>query len=96
MYLGTESSMTEAKLTIGHIAKAAGVHIETVRYYQRRGLVSLPPNVREDFGITRRRPRVGCVSIKRAQALGCPQRSAAAINARCQRGLHRKPLARGR
>lgn len=27
---GTESSMSEAKLTIGRIARAAGVHIETV------------------------------------------------------------------
>ena len=27
--------MTEAKLTIGHIARSAGVNIETVRYYQR-------------------------------------------------------------
>jgi MerR family mercuric resistance operon transcriptional regulator len=35
--------MAEAKLTIGHIARAAGVNVETVRYYQRRGLVSLPP-----------------------------------------------------
>jgi hypothetical protein len=32
MYLGTESSMTEAKLTIGHIAHAAAVNVETVRY----------------------------------------------------------------
>jgi hypothetical protein len=31
--------MTEAKVTIGHIAHAAGVNVETVRYYQRRGLV---------------------------------------------------------
>jgi hypothetical protein len=35
--------MTVAKLTIGHIARSAGVNIETVRYYQRRGLVPLPP-----------------------------------------------------
>ncbi len=34
--------MTEAKFTIGHML-AAGVHIETVRYYQRRGLVNLSP-----------------------------------------------------
>jgi MerR HTH family regulatory protein len=32
--------MTEAKLTIGHVANAAGVNVETVRYYQRRGLVA--------------------------------------------------------
>jgi len=29
-------------LTIGALAKAAGVHVETVRYYQRRGLVEKP------------------------------------------------------
>jgi hypothetical protein len=32
--------MTEAKLTIGHVANAAVVNVETVRYYQRRGLVA--------------------------------------------------------
>ena len=42
--------MTEAKLTIGHIARSAGVNIETVRYYQRRGLVALPPNGRRPPG----------------------------------------------
>lgn len=29
--------------TIGALAKAAGVGVETVRYYQRRGLLSEPP-----------------------------------------------------
>ena len=29
-------------LTIGRLAKAAGVNIETIRYYQRRGLVEEP------------------------------------------------------
>ena len=29
-------------LTIGGLAKAAGVHVETIRYYQRRGLLSEP------------------------------------------------------
>ena len=29
--------------TIGGLAKAAGVSVETVRYYQRRGLLSEPP-----------------------------------------------------
>jgi MerR family mercuric resistance operon transcriptional regulator len=28
--------------TIGALAKAAGVHVETVRYYQRRGLLAVP------------------------------------------------------
>ena len=29
--------------TIGGLAKAAGVGVETVRYYQRRGLLAEPP-----------------------------------------------------
>lgn len=29
-------------LTIGGLAKAANVHVETIRYYQRRGLISEP------------------------------------------------------
>ena len=53
--------MTEPKVTIGHIARAAGVNIETVRYYQRRGLVVCPLKECEDFVITRLRQRVGCV-----------------------------------
>ena len=30
------------EMTIGRLARAAGVHLETVRYYQRRGLVDEP------------------------------------------------------
>lgn len=30
-------------LTIGAFAKAAGVNVETIRYYQRRGLLPQPP-----------------------------------------------------
>src|ERR1700684_1193609 len=41
VYLGTESSMTEARVTIGHIAREAGVNVETVRYrVVLRGLVA--------------------------------------------------------
>lgn len=29
--------------TIGKLAEAAGVHIETIRYYERRGLLAVPP-----------------------------------------------------
>jgi MerR family transcriptional regulator, mercuric resistance operon regulatory protein len=38
-------------LTIGALAKAAGVGVETVRYYQRRGLISEP---RRLYGTVRR------------------------------------------
>jgi MerR family mercuric resistance operon transcriptional regulator len=30
-------------LTIGHLARAGGVGVETIRYYQRRGLLETPP-----------------------------------------------------
>jgi Hg(II)-responsive transcriptional regulator len=61
--------MTTTTLTIGHLAKAANVGIETVRYYQTRGLLPTPPA----SGTYRRYP-VKLVDrirfIKRAQELG--------------------------
>lgn len=37
--------MQSARLTIGKFARAAGVGVETVRFYQRRGLLPVPkPN----------------------------------------------------
>lgn len=36
------SSTKNGKLTIGRLAEAAGVGIATIRYYQRRNLLSLP------------------------------------------------------
>lgn len=33
---------SNANMTIGQLAKAADVHVETVRYYQKRGLLSKP------------------------------------------------------
>jgi MerR family mercuric resistance operon transcriptional regulator len=62
--------MTEAKLTIGHIARAAGVNIETVRYYQRRGLVALPPKRSRGFRYYTPATASRVRFIKRAQALG--------------------------
>ena len=56
--------------TIGGLAKAAGVGVETVRYYQRRGLLSEPPRppgeIRRYSDDDLRRLRF----IRRAQAAG--------------------------
>lgn len=56
--------------TIGKVARAAGVNVETVRYYQRSGLVPEPPrpagSVRRYSDETVARLRF----IKRAQELG--------------------------
>lgn len=59
----------ERPLTIGRLARAAGVGVETVRYYQGRGLLPVP---RPEGGIRYYAPglvdRIGF--IKRAQGLG--------------------------
>ncbi|MBI3284251.1 MAG: MerR family DNA-binding protein [Burkholderiales bacterium] len=57
------------QLTIGQLARAAGVGIETIRYYQRRVLLPLPPKqvgFRTYPGALAERIRF----IKRAQELG--------------------------
>ena len=62
--------MLEADFTIGDVADAAGVGVETVRYYERRGLVPQPRRGPGSY----RRYGSGHVDrirfIKRAQVLG--------------------------
>lgn len=57
-------------LTISRLAASAGVHVETVRYYQRRGLLPEPPRPRggiRHYGAT----EVARLQfIRRAQAMG--------------------------
>ena len=57
-------------LTIGDVAKRADVHVETLRYYERRGLMARPPRSMSNYRLypedTVRRLRF----IKHAQALG--------------------------
>lgn len=58
------------ELTIGRLATTAGVNVETIRYYQRRGLLDEPP---KPLGGYRRYPAEMARRIrfvKRAQALG--------------------------
>jgi len=60
----------DEKLTIGKVASAAGVNVETIRFYQRRGLMAEPPKALGGF----RYYDWGAVEhvrfIKRAQTLG--------------------------
>lgn len=57
-------------LTTNQLAKAAGVNLETVRYYERRGLIPEPP--RRSSGYRQySEDYIGRIrSIKRAQNLG--------------------------
>ncbi len=57
-------------MTIGQLAAAAGVNVETVRYYQRRALLAVP---RREPGSIARYPDSALTRlrfIKRAQSLG--------------------------
>lgn len=57
-------------LTIGRVARLAGVSVETIRFYQRRRLLEEPPKPREGY---RRYPEEAVKRIrfiKRAQVLG--------------------------
>jgi MerR family mercuric resistance operon transcriptional regulator len=58
------------KFMIGKIAILAGVHIETIRYYQRRGLLSEPEKPHRRYGRYPRDIVQHIRFIKRAQALG--------------------------
>ena len=59
-----------SELTIGSLAGEAGVNVETIRYYQRRGLMPEPDKPAQGYrrydATTVKRVRF----IKRAQALG--------------------------
>ena len=59
-----------AEITIGALARQAGVHVETVRYYQRRGLLDEPkrrPGTIRRYGVDAvKRLRF----VRRAQELG--------------------------
>jgi MerR family transcriptional regulator, mercuric resistance operon regulatory protein len=57
-------------LTIGAFAKAAGVNVETVRYYQRRGLLCEPPKPRQGYRTYTPETVERLRFIKRAQELG--------------------------
>lgn len=64
------TGQTDLGLTIGLLAKAAGVNVETIRYYQRIGLVDAPVKPAQGY---RRYPAATVERIrfiKRAQELG--------------------------
>ena len=60
--------MTE--YTIGEAAQAAGVNIETLRYYERRGLVPEPPRSRANYRLYPHQSVRIVRFVKRAQELG--------------------------
>ncbi|MCL5959212.1 MAG: Hg(II)-responsive transcriptional regulator [Chloroflexi bacterium] len=57
-------------LTIGQLAKTAQVKVETVRYYERRGLIPEPPRSDSGYRQYSRDVATRIKFIKRAQELG--------------------------
>lgn len=65
-----KSPMVRTALTIGRLARSAGVNVQTIRFYQRLGLIAKPP--RPSGGVRRYSSDtvVRIKFVKRAQALG--------------------------
>lgn len=66
----TESNKNQTKLTIGRLAKLVGVNIETIRYYQRIGLIDEPATPLTGFRHYPLQTAENITFIKRAQRLG--------------------------
>ena len=85
--------MNESGLTIGRLARAADVGIETIRYYQRRNLLPVPD---PQDGAFRHYP-LGLVDrirfIKRAQELGFSLDEIGAL-LQLEEGANRKAIRR--
>jgi DNA-binding transcriptional MerR regulator len=59
-----------AGLTIGKLAAAGGVGVETVRFYQRRGLLAEPPRTGAGYRQYSEADQERLVFIRRARRLG--------------------------
>jgi Hg(II)-responsive transcriptional regulator len=57
-------------LTISQVAKAANVNVETIRYYERRGLISEPPRTESGYRHFPQEVIERIQFIKKAQDLG--------------------------
>ncbi len=58
------------KLTIGQLAKCAGVNLQTIRYYERRGLIPEPPRNESGYRQYSQKEVSRTLFIKGAQGLG--------------------------
>ena len=83
---------TSESLTIGRLARAAGVGVETIRYYQQRGLLPVPTS----GGAFRQYPVALTARIhfiKRAQELGFSLDEITEL-LRLEDGAHRRSIRR--
>ena len=64
------NNMTQKPLTIGFLAKSSGVNVETIRYYQRVGLITEPDKPAQGYRVYPVDALKRIKFIKRAQQLG--------------------------
>ena len=64
------STHSQPEFTIGRLANAAGVNVETVRYYQRIGLIDEPKKPKQGFRKYPNKTLEQIRFVKRAQQLG--------------------------
>ena len=62
--------MNSKSLTIGRLARQAGINLETVRYYERRGLLPKPPRTPSGYRLFPADATKRLRFIRRAQELG--------------------------
>jgi len=65
-----DAKQNQVELTIGRLAKLVGVNTETVRYYQRIGLIDEPATPLSGFRKYSYKTAENIIFIKRAQRLG--------------------------
>jgi MerR family copper efflux transcriptional regulator len=58
------------KLTVSRLARLGGVNLETIRYYERQGLLPAPPRTAAGYRVFPREAARRLKFIKRAQELG--------------------------
>src|SRR5437870_4737543 len=66
----TRTAKTPERLTIGRLAQVGGVNLETIRYYEREGLLPRPPRTRSGYRIFPNDAARRLRFIKRAKELG--------------------------
>ncbi len=57
-------------ITIGELSKESGVHLETIRYYEREGLIPVPPRKTSGHRAYPQNAALRLRFIKRVQELG--------------------------
>src|SRR5215467_10978770 len=70
MATGPTSKFLERGLSIGELSMATGVNIETIRYYERVGVISHPPRTRSGRRVYTPENRRQLSFVRRARELG--------------------------